>query len=279
MAFMTTLRTTCFQLLGVADERQLVVAGVGALDDDRRRRERLLLESEYIVDQRAELHRLAHRTARPRELEELGQHPAEPPDLVADDLRFLAQRHAGRVVDGQLVEVPAEQVQLQGRGVEGVADLVGQVEGEGAHRREGLGVGGALLEGPPLGDVDADAVDERRLVAAAARDIDRCQRTRRRAGVSRRALDEMVRAPRPGPMGSNHASISCVRPDRARVTASSTRALSSSGIQLSMNGRPTAPRRCADPRKEGRLAVEEDDAVLGVDADDQHVAVSSARAR
>src|SRR5215471_19774110 len=59
-------------------------------------------------------------------------------------------------------------MELQHRGVEGVSDLVRETERERTHGGERFGVGGAALEGSPLGDIEADAVDEIDLAARVA---------------------------------------------------------------------------------------------------------------
>ena len=65
------------------------------------------------------------------------------------------------------VQMAAQKVKLQDGGVERVSDLVGQIEGQRAHRRDGLGVRSTLLEGATLRNVDSEAVDERGLVGSA----------------------------------------------------------------------------------------------------------------
>ncbi len=73
----------------------------------------------------------------------------------------------------------------------------------------------------------------------APRAIEKCQRMRR-AVVARNPREETRATPGPCTSSAKPVSTSGVRPARARAMASVMRRLSSSGIQLSMNERPTA---------------------------------------
>ena len=247
-AFITRLRTTCLSFSGSPTSTQ----SLREVALDRRRRAPPRGPCSRSSTSSTSLPKCtSSRTApaRPRELEELGEQAVEAPDLVADDLR-LAGAAAARVSSstGELVDVPPEQVQLQHRGVERVADLVGEVERERAHRRERLGVGGALLERAPLGDVDADAVDERRVVAR--RPAPSTGASARAAAAASRAARATTRAPAlaAAAASTKPVSTSCVRPARASAMASRMRMRSSSGIQLSRTG-ARAPRSARCPRR------------------------------
>ena len=90
-------------------------------------------------------HQIAQRTPRDLALK-----------LARDDAHARPQR--GALVTRELVDLPPEQVQLEPRGVERIADLVREARGEGAHLREGFGLGSASLELHALGDVHAREV-------------------------------------------------------------------------------------------------------------------------
>jgi hypothetical protein len=89
---------------------------------------------------------------------------SKPTELGLDDVDASGEGRA-RVV-GQPGDAAAEEVELQEGGVEGIAHLVSQARGEGAHVRERLPFGGAAFERASLGRVGAHHVHGERVVVA-----------------------------------------------------------------------------------------------------------------
>ena len=109
-----------------------------------------------------------------------------------------------RLVVGEAVEAARQEVQLQDRGVQRIADLVREAERERAHGGERLGVGRAALERAALGHVDADAVDEIELAARVAHarrgasECGECRPSRRRSPASSFGARAALRLRPPG---------------------------------------------------------------------------------
>ena len=246
------------QLLAVADRDAAVRREIA---HDRRRRGRFALSSSRSRTSSTRRGRCTGSRAIPRgrassrnSVRRRFRRPISSPTMRD----AILQRRARRLLGLEAIEVAVQQMELEHRGVERVADLVREVHRELAHRRERLGVGGALLERAALGDVDPDAVDE---IAATSRERERCQRIAAPRAVDAHALVGEARS----------------RPRRARLlrrasrrAPRASRARSSSGIHDSRSGRPSA---CSlvvsdDAR---RLAVHQRDLVVPVERDDEHV--------
>ena len=60
-----------------------------------------LLEIEHAADELAEMDDLPNGSARPRQLQELGEQPIEAPDLVPNDLRLVTKHGARLGVDAE----------------------------------------------------------------------------------------------------------------------------------------------------------------------------------
>ncbi len=226
------------------------------------------LEVEHVVDQLRDVHRLARDASRARELEELREEPVQAPDLVADDLASLVQRRraSGRRASS-LPMFRVEEVELEHRRVERVADLVREVQRERAHRAQRLGVGGALLEqraarsrrcrcrrrGPSLPRSAWSCVAD-----------ERCHRTRRELASRPRRLGRAVRD-EPG------LDLARARP-RARLRdCLASAARSPSGIQLLEEAPADRLPRVRAARAALALRLNRATRVVRVERDDEHV--------
>ncbi len=208
--------------------------------------------------------------ARTRELEELGQKTAEPPDLVADDLRLPTKGGPRLFVDAELVDVPPEQMKLQDGRVERIPNLVREVERQRPHRRQRLGVGGTLLERATLRHIDAEAVEQRRLVPAAARhrEVPAHPPPRRRvAQLARRYL----RGSHALGLRVHEAGLDLLRP----AHSSQGDRLAHAGAVLNrhppLDERPPRRRAGLYPGEQRGLAVEQGDPIPYVEAHDEDV--------
>src|SRR5207253_2947551 len=111
---------------------------------------RLLFEIDHVAHDAREIDRLALWCARARELEELAEQALESFDLGLDDVHAALHRLARGGI-AELVEVPAEQMELEHGGVQRISDLVREAERERRHRIQRLGVGRAAFERASLG--------------------------------------------------------------------------------------------------------------------------------
>ncbi len=161
-------------------------------------------------------------------------------------------------------------MKLQNGGVEGIAHLVREVQGQGAHGREGLGVGRALLEGAPLGDVDPEAVDQRRPVAPAPRHREVPPDAPARGGLAELARRHLRRPPAPG-LGVGEARLHFLGLSETRVRDGLAHSRAILVRHPPVDERPARRRARLDPCEERGLAVEERDAARLVEPHDEHV--------
>src|SRR5262249_36093075 len=111
------------ELLAVAD-RDAAVGRDLPLEREAPRGRGLALEIANAVYETADVHGLARDPAGPSQVEEFREQPVEAADFVADDFDAVLHGRALVVVDRRLVDVAAEQPELQDCGVQRVSDLV-----------------------------------------------------------------------------------------------------------------------------------------------------------